>query len=189
PMAADPATAEELLDLVEEATRSSARLDAIVWPVVSGLLVSAALPPLLKGVASDDEIHTVLGGMPYNVTIEMNLALWQVARRATPYRETLLHTPPGELAAAYLAGELPDIGLGAFLDSYGNRSAAEVDVGVPRWSENPAPVFATLANYLRVTDPEQAPDRRFERAGARAEAMLTELAQRARRKGRLRGRD
>ncbi|WP_351231259.1 PEP/pyruvate-binding domain-containing protein [Streptomyces sp. NPDC002133] len=185
---ADPSTAAELLDLVEEATESSARLDAIVWPVVSGLVVSAALPPLLKGVASDDEIRTVLGGMPYNVTIEMDLALWRVAQRAVPYREMLLHTPPNELAAAHLEGELPDVGLSAFLDTYGNRSAAEVDVGVPRWSEDPTPVFAMLANYLRVTDPEQAPDRRFERAAARAEAMLAELAQRARRKRPVRGR-
>ncbi|QFY10584.1 pyruvate, water dikinase [Nonomuraea phyllanthi] len=185
---ADPSTAAELLDLVEEAGWSNARPDAIVWPVVSGLLVSAALPPLLKGIASDDEVRTVLGGMPYNVTIEMDLALWQVAQRATPYRELLLHTPPDELAAAYLAGELPDIGLDAFLDTYGTRAAAEVDVGVPRWSENPAPVFTTLANYLRVTDPEQAPDQRFQRAAARAEAMLAELAHRARRKRPVRGR-
>jgi rifampicin phosphotransferase len=184
----DPSTAEELLELVEEATRSDAGLDAIVWPVVSGLVVSAALPPLLKGIASEDEIRTVLGGMPHNVTIEMDLALWQVAQRAAPYRERLLHTPSDELAAAYRAGRLPEFGLGGFLDVYGNRSAAEVDVGVPRWSEDPAPVFAILANYLRVTDPEQAPDRRFENAAARAEAMLAELAERARRKQPLRGR-
>ncbi|MEU8570669.1 PEP/pyruvate-binding domain-containing protein [Streptomyces pathocidini] len=182
----DPATAAELLALVED--ESSTGIDAIIWPVVSGLVVSAALPPLLKGVASEDEIRTVLGGMPHNVTIEMDLALWQVARRAEPYRDRLLNTAPRELAAARLAGELPDFGLEDFLARYGNRSAAEVDVGVARWSEDPAPVFAMLANYLRVTDPEHAPDLRFEQAAARAEAMLAELALRARRAHRLRGR-
>lgn len=185
----DPATAADLLDLVErEETEGSALADAIVWPVVSGLAVSAALPPLLKGVASEDETRTVLGGMPYNVTIEMDLALWEVARRAQPHRELLLGTPPPELATAQLAGKLPDVGLDAFLERYGIRSAAEVDVGVPRWSENPMPVFTMLANCLRVTDPGQAPDRRFERAAERAESMLTELARRARRKHALRGR-
>ncbi|CAM5391944.1 PEP/pyruvate-binding domain-containing protein [Streptomyces griseomycini] len=183
---ADPATAAELLALVED--ESSTRTDAIVWPVVSGLVVSAALPPLLKGVASDDEIRTVLGGMPHNVTIEMDLALWEVARRARAYRDRLLTTPPQELAAAHLAGELPDFGLDGFLARYGNRSAAEVDVGVPRWSEDPTPVFTMLANCLRVTDPEQAPDVRFRRAAARAEATLAELDLRARRAHRLRGR-
>jgi phosphohistidine swiveling domain-containing protein len=183
----DPPTAAELLTLVEEATQPNAGLEAITWPVVTGLLVTAALPPLLKGIASDDEIRTVLGGMPHNVTIEMDLALWQVARHATPHRELLLRTSPDELAGAYLAGELPDIGLAAFLDAYGHRCAAEVDVGVPRWSEDPAPVFAILANYLRVTDPDQAPDQRFERAAVRAEMMLAELVRRARRKRPVRG--
>lgn len=184
----DPASLADLLELVEEDAGSDTRTDAIIWPVVSGLVVSAALPPLLKGVASEDEIRTVLGGMPYNVTIEMDLALWQVARRAEPYREMLLNTSPRELAAAHLSGELPEFGLGSFLDLYGTRSAAEVDIGVPRWSEDPTPVFAMLANYLRVADPERAPDLRFRRAADRAEEMLAELTRRARKKHALRGR-
>ncbi|HZE38867.1 MAG TPA: PEP/pyruvate-binding domain-containing protein [Stackebrandtia sp.] len=184
----DPATAAELLDLVEHDAAPSTLTDAITWPVVTGLAVSAALPPLLRDIASQDEIHTVLGGMPHNVTIEMDLALWRVARRAAPHRELLLGTPPTELTAAWRAGELPDFGLDAFLQRYGIRSAAEVDVGVPRWAENPTPVFTMLANYLRVADPEQAPDRRFERAADRAESMLAELAVRARRRRALRGR-
>ncbi|MFJ5228188.1 PEP/pyruvate-binding domain-containing protein [Streptomyces sp. NPDC088400] len=184
----DPSTAPELLALVEEAEQPDTGLQAITWPVVTGLLIGAALPPLLKGIASDDEIRTVLGGMPHNVTIEMDLALWQVAQHAAPHRELLLRASPDELAAAHLAGELPDFGLAAFLDAYGQRSAAEIDIGVPRWSEDPAPVFAILANYLRGTDPDQAPDRRFERAAAKAEAMLAELVRRARRTSPVRGR-
>lgn len=186
--AADPSTAAQLLALLEETKQPHAGPGAITWPIVTGLLVTAALPPLLKGIASDDEIKTVLGGMPHNVTIEMDLALWQVARHAAPHRELLLRASPDELAAAYLAGELPDFGLTTFLGAYGHRCAAEVDVGVPRWSEDPAPLFAILANFLRVTDPEQAPDRRFELAAARAEAMLAELTRRARRSRPVRGR-
>ncbi|WP_369134174.1 PEP/pyruvate-binding domain-containing protein [Modestobacter sp. I12A-02662] len=186
--ASDPSTPADLVDLVAENAASTPGLDAITWPVVSGLVVSAALPPLLAGIATDDEVRTVLGGMPYNVTIEMDLALWQVAQQAAPHREMLLDTPPDALAEAYLTGELPDFGLRAFLDSYGVRAAGEVDVGLPRWSEDPTPVFAMLANYLRVGDPAQAPDRRFERAAARAEAMVAELSRRARRARPVRGR-
>jgi pyruvate,water dikinase len=164
------------------------RSDAILWPIVTGMLASALPAQLLTGIASADEIHTVLSGMPHNVTIEMDLALWRVAERARSHRQLLLHTPPDQLAAAYLRGELPDIGLAAFLDDYGHRGVAEVDLGVPRWAEDPTPVFAALANYLRVTDPEQAPDRRFERAAATAEATLEELAARARRHRPVRGR-
>jgi pyruvate,water dikinase len=169
----------------QDTTESS---DEIVWPIVAGMLAAALPAQLLNGVAGPDEIHTVLGGMPYNVTIEMDLALWRLARGAAVHRELLLGTPPDELAASYLCGTLPEIGLAAFLDAYGHRGAAEVDLGVPRWDEDPAPLFAVIANYLRVTDPEQAPDRRFERAAATAEAGLAELVARARRRRPVRGR-
>lgn len=177
----DPSSATALLDLLE-AEESGPGIDPVMWPVVSGILVSAALSPALKGIATETEVHTVLGGMPHNVTIEMDFALWDVAKDAAPHRELLLSTSPGELAAAYRAGSLPDIGLGRFLDAYGVRSTAEVDVGVPRWEEDPTPVFAVLANYLRVSNPVHAPDRRFEEAAARAEAMVAELTERARRR-------
>ncbi|AVT28699.1 pyruvate, water dikinase [Plantactinospora sp. BC1] len=184
---AGPETAAERLDYVE-AQDHTTRYDRIIWPIVAGILTTALPAGLLKGIASQAEIHTVLGGMPHNVTIEMDLALWQLAQRAGPHRELLSTTPPEELAARYLDGTLPEIGLAAFLDTYGHRAAAEVDLGVPRWAEDPTPVFASIANYLRVTDPEQAPDRRFARAAAEAEATLAELVVRARRRRPVRGR-
>ncbi|MEV4198883.1 PEP/pyruvate-binding domain-containing protein [Micromonospora globbae] len=166
----------------------SAGPDDIVWPIVAGMLAAALPGPLLAGVADRDEINTVLGGMPHNVTIEMDLALWRVTERARPHRDLLLTTAPGDLARRYRDGTLPDIGLAEFLDRYGHRAVAEVDLGVPRWDEDPAPVFAMIANYLRLTDPEQAPDRRFARAAATAEARLEELVARARRRRPVRGR-
>jgi pyruvate,water dikinase len=163
--------------------------DDLTWPIVAGMLASAVPASLLKGVATDDEIHAVLRGVPHNVTIEMDLALWHLAETAaTPHRKLLLETPPKELAESYLAGTLPDIGLTAFLSRYGHRGAAEADVGVPRWSEDPTPVFAVIANYLRLTDPAQAPDRRFAAAAAEAETALKTLAAKAKRKRPVRGR-
>ena len=160
----------------------------ITWPIVAGMLAAALPQQLLKGVATAGEIHTVLGGMPHNVTIEMDLALWQVARRAEAHRDLFLGTEPRDLAAGHRDGTLPEIGLTDFLDAYGHRGAAEVDLGVPRWAEDPTPVLATIANYLRVTDPGQAPDRRFARAAATAEATLDDLVRRARRRRPVRGR-
>jgi pyruvate,water dikinase len=180
-------TAAERLSFVQaqDPVESS---DDIVWPIMTGMLAAALPAQLLKGVADDDEIHTVLGGMPYNVTIEMDLALWRLAQGAGEHRRLLLDTPPEELAASYLRGILPDVGLAAFLDDYGHRGAAEVDIGVPRWDEDPAPVFAAIANYLRVTDLRQAPDERFARAAATAEATLPRLVARVRRLRPVRGR-
>jgi pyruvate,water dikinase len=42
-------------------------------------------------------------------------------------------------------------------------------------------VFAAIAGYLRVTDPQDAPDRRFARAAEQAVAKIDELVRRARR--------
>ncbi|GLW35895.1 PEP/pyruvate-binding domain-containing protein [Actinoplanes regularis] len=162
--------------------------DDLTWPIVAGLLATAVPGELLKGVATPDEIHTALGGVPGNVTIEMDLALWRLARDAAAHRELLLATPPADLAELYLRGGLPPIGLDGFLERYGHRGPAEADLGVPRWSEDPSGLFAAIANYLRVTEPGQAPDVRFARAAAAGEAALDELATRVRRRRPVRGR-
>ncbi|MEU8283188.1 PEP/pyruvate-binding domain-containing protein [Micromonospora sp. NPDC048905] len=185
---ADLRTAADRLRFVQ-ATEADAddTADAIMWPIVAGMLATALPTALLKGVAGPDEIHAVLGGMPHNITIEMDLALWRLAQGAGDHRQLLLDTPPAELAERHRHGTLPDIGMTAFLDAYGHRGVAEVDLGVPRWAEDPTPVFAALANYLRVTDPRQGPDQRFQRASAAAEAALRELVGRARRRRPVRG--
>ncbi|MFJ9555595.1 PEP/pyruvate-binding domain-containing protein [Nocardiopsis sp. NPDC101807] len=145
----------------------------------TGILSAKAPELLLRGVANPGEVATVLGGMPHNVTTEMDLALWRLAEEAGHHRALFVETPPERLAELYRAGELPEFGLGGFLERYGHRGAAEIDVGVPRWAEDPAPLFGVIANYLRVDDPDQAPDRRFARAAAEAERMRDELVRRA----------
>ena len=67
----------------------------------------------------------------------MDLKLWSVAVTAQDHREPLINTDPTELARRYLAGELPEFGLAEFLAEYGHRCAAEIDIGVPRWAEDP----------------------------------------------------
>ncbi|MGW3795415.1 PEP/pyruvate-binding domain-containing protein [Micromonospora arida] len=185
---ADLRTTADRLRFVQAQDDADDRADAIMWPIVAGMLAAALPTALLKGVAGPDEIHTVLGGMPHNVTIEMDLALWRLAQGVGEHRQLLLDTPPAELAARHLRGMLPDIGMAAFLDVYGHRGVAEVDLGVPRWAEDPTPVFAAVANYLRVTDPQQGPDQRFQRAASAAETALEELATQARRRRPVRGR-
>ncbi|MFI6818378.1 PEP/pyruvate-binding domain-containing protein [Nonomuraea sp. NPDC050328] len=180
-------SAERLRWIVEDSHRplTSMTLQGLMWPLATGLLVGLAPAALLDGIASDEELGEVLGGMPYNVTTDMDLALWRVSVAARAHRELFLETPPEELSARFLAGDLPEIGLTGFLARYGMRAAAEIDVGMPRWAEDPAPLFAAIANYLRVTDPEQGPDRRFARAAAKADRMITTLTRRA---GPVRGR-
>ncbi|MEV4477683.1 PEP/pyruvate-binding domain-containing protein [Nonomuraea sp. NPDC049504] len=187
----ESATAAERLRWVAEDSHKavmSIDMRGILWPLTAGMIAGTIPAALLKGIATDEELDTVLGGMPHNVTTQMDLKLWDLAVTAREHRDLFLGTSPEDLAARYFAGELPDIGLAGFLAAYGMRAAAEIDVGVPRWDEDPAPLFATIANYLRVTDPAQAPDVRFKAAAAKAERMIETLARRARHRRPLRGR-
>ncbi|MFC4115167.1 PEP/pyruvate-binding domain-containing protein [Nonomuraea zeae] len=177
-------TPVQRLRFAEEVQRPlfAKELNQAMGPLFAGIMCRQIPVGLLKGVATQEEVESTTRGLPYNVTTDMDLELWQVAVNARPHRDLFLNTPAEELAGRYRAGELPDIGLGAFLDKYGHRGVAEIDLGVPHWADDPAPVFSTIANYLRVTDPEQAPDRRFERARREAEAKIDELVRRARRR-------
>lgn len=187
----EEASARERLDWVTggafDAMLGTA-LTEVIGPVFAGILAGTAPAGLLQGVASKQETDAVLGGMPHNVTTEMDLALWRIAERARPYGALFSDTPPDALAECYRRGELPEIGLDTFLEEYGHRAAAEVDIGIPRWRDDPSPVFGAVANYLRMEDPEQAPDRRFERAATAAEEKLGELSARAKRARPVRGR-
>jgi hypothetical protein len=54
-------------------------------------------------------------------------------------------------------------------------------------SEDPTYIIGVLVNYLRLDDPELAPDTQFRRAAQQAEEMLTDLTRHTVHKGRLRG--
>jgi pyruvate,water dikinase len=152
---------------------------ALIPPLWVGLGSRGVADALFSGIAEPGELDSIGRGMPYNVTTEMDLRLWSVSEAAAEHRELFLNTPPEELARRYLRGELPKIGLEDFLDAYGRRSALEIDVGVPRWEEDPTPVFSAMAGYLRLTDRDAAPDVRFERAAVEAEEALDRLVGRA----------
>ena len=163
-------------------------------PVMLGGMVAFALGGLLLGdLATEGERQIVLRGAPSNPTTEMNLALWALAEQvhADPATAHLVRdTPAARLAEDYGTGSLPprfQQGLANFLATYGHRSVAELDLGVPRWSEDPTYVLGILASYQEIRDPAQAPDVQFQRAIVEAEAMVAELTRRATRKSWLRG--
>ncbi|CAH0194464.1 Prodigiosin synthesizing transferase PigC [Arthrobacter sp. Bi26] len=157
-----------------------------------GYLLLAGARRLLRGIAEPRELEAVLRGLPNNVTTEMDLELWQLAVSIganDASREVFLAHAPKELAASYAAGALPAVaqtGVHGFLDRYGHRAVAEIDLGMPRWSEKPDHIFGMISNYLHVEDPEQAPDRQFARAEEHAEARIRDLVERTRARSRFR---
>jgi pyruvate,water dikinase len=163
-------------------------------PMMAGSMGIIALASRLLGAhATAAELQLVLRGLRGNPTTEMNLALWALAQqvRADASVSALVRdTSPARLVAAYHAGQLPpplQAGLADFLAAYGHRSVNELDLGVARWAEDPAYLFGMLASYLRIDDPDQAPDRQFQRVAQEAEAMLATLTRRAAKANRVGG--
>ncbi len=123
----------------------------------------------------------LLRGLPHNVTTEMDLALWQVARsvQADPAALAVLqHTPAPALAQQWLARSLPagaQAPLDAFLARYGVRGIGEIDMGRPRWVDDPTQVVQMVQNYLQIDDPALAPDTVFRRSELAAEAARQEI--------------
>ena len=157
----------------------------VVSLVVAAMVAFALARRLLGARAREDEWQTVLRGVAHNPTTEMDLELWRLttAVRDDPAAaEVVLAQPPEDLAAAYRAGALPaplQRGLAAFLARYGHRAIAEIDLGVPRWSEDPTHLLGAIANYLRAGAAVAAPDTQFARGRREAEATIAVLLSRA----------
>jgi len=158
---------------------------------VTGFALFGLAARLLGADASGPELATVLRGLPHNVTTQMDLALWQLARRVREdvAAAAVLDEPPAVLAQHFSDGALPQtlqLGLAAFLSRYGHRSVAEIDLGLARWAEDPTYVLGVLANYLRHDDPQLAPDAVFARSEREAETMVATLTSRAAQRGAVR---
>jgi rifampicin phosphotransferase len=96
-----------------------------------------------------------------------------------------------ELTDAFRRAELPQTlqaGLAGFLRTYGHRAVAEIDVGMPRWSDDPSHLLGVIKNYLRLTEQDRSPSDQFAEANEQAEKMIVELTGRMRRRSAVRAR-
>jgi pyruvate,water dikinase len=181
------ARAETAVTLSEQITLYHEMLD-VTFPVViptfvptvaGGMAPFNLLAKLAESVGQDALVFT--RGLPHNVTTEMDLALWRAAQQIKEDETAAGYftaTEAARLAADYQAGQMPSAAQTAvarFLKRYGMRGLAEIDIGRPRWRENPVPVMQSLQSYLRIDDPARAPDAMFARGAAEAEAALESL--------------
>ncbi len=165
----------------------------VIPVVLAGIGSWVAAGALLAGIATAGELQAISRGLPHNPTTAMDLDLWALAQRVRA-DERLAHevraTPPEQLAHDYLAGRLPPVlqdGLASFLRRYGHRGVGEVDLGLPRWVEDPAYLLAVLAGSLLATPQTLAPDAQFRKAQDEASAVVDRLVRRARATSRWRG--
>lgn len=181
------------LDTPERRLDAFQRLFATVLPrlgprviamVGAGFLSYGVAGRLLRGAATEDELRLVLRGLPHNPTTQMDLELWALARRLrhdAESRVALETLASDQLGANFRRGTLPaklQHELEAFLERYGHRAVAEIDLGLPRWSEDPTHLLGAIANYQRLDPAAVAPDEQFERGVREAEAMVERLVAR-----------
>jgi rifampicin phosphotransferase len=190
------ATAGQRLDFVERrlGTDTFVIMPRAIGYALAGFAALALARRLLTGLARPEEVQVVLRGLPHNVTTEMDLALWTLTQRvrADPAAAAALTGASAPtLGERFRQGGLPGLlqdGLAEFLTTYGHRAVAEIDLGMPRWSDQPEHLLGVLANFLRLDEADLAPDRLFARGAAEAEAAVADLTGRASRRSRLRGR-
>ena len=167
----ESATAAERLDFAERALSEDCVpiLPRVVPAAAAGLAMLGAAGSLLGKDAGAGDLQMVLRGLPHNITTKMDLALWDLAGRIREDRDAAVLLRDGstdDLTGRFRAGNLPSVaqrGLGEFLSRYGHRAVAEIDLGIPRWSDDPRHILGVLANYLRLEDGMTAPDAVFAR--------------------------
>lgn len=147
----------------------------LVPAVVSG---QVPLQLLRRSLPANANVWQLTRGLPHNVTTEMDLALWATSRAIrldyASFSWFQQHSIES-LAQHALDGQLPAIAqhaLDAFMQKYGMRGMAEIDIGRPRWQEDPTPILHSLCSYLQMEDSPAAPDRVFEESALSAEASL-----------------
>src|SRR4051794_1800062 len=190
PTGADATGAERLDRATEALTRAFPVLPRVAPAFAAGFLMRAVARRLAGPDLDDVTTDEVLRGLPHNVTTEMDLALWALAVRVGRDPASAAAVVAPDARDRFRAGTLPPAlqdGLAAFLHRYGHRAVAEIDLGMPRWSDDPAHVLGALANYLRL-DPgsAQAPDVRFAAGAAAGEAAAARVVAQVRRRSRWR---
>jgi rifampicin phosphotransferase len=188
------ATASQRLDFVEQ------RLGEVFFLVMprtgpyaaGGYLMLAASRRLLRDVALPGELQEVLRGLPHNITTEMDLKLWELTeeiRSDEASRTAFTDLAAPDLLQLYRERALPAVaqrGLQAFLRRFGHRAVAEIDLGMPRWSDDPSYLLGVISNYLRLDESDLDPVSQFTAGAAKAESMITSLTSRAAERSRLR---
>jgi rifampicin phosphotransferase len=159
-----------------------------------GLLTFVMSRRLLRDVAQPGELQEVLRGLPHNITTEMDLKLWELTeeiRNDEESRRVFTDLVVPDLLQRYRQRALPPVaqrGFQAFLRRFGHRAVAEIDLGMPRWSDDPSHLLGVISNYLRLNTDDLDPVTQFKAGEQKAESMIMTLTSRVAEHSRLRAR-
>lgn len=128
---------------------------------------------LQEWLGEKNAADTLTLSAPDNVTSEMGLALLDVADVIRPYPEVVAFLQGVEdegfldEMAKLAGGSEAREAIEAYLDRYGMRCVAEIDITRPRWHERPSTLVPVILDNVRNFEPGAA-GRRFEQGRQKA---------------------
>ena len=131
-------------------------------PVVAAGVVATRMLTRLAGRWLDtDDLEALTLGVPGNAVNAMNLAIDDLAEAARRSPDVAARFDAiGDDAKAWLAataavdgGQAFVAAFAAFLERFGARGAAEIDLAMPRFRDDPTPVLKVIASSLRSEGP------------------------------------
>jgi len=108
-------------------------LGALYYVVMSFSYIDKSRKIMSKHFNYTSELNKVEKAVPHSVTTEMGIKLLKIAKNLNQVGEQ--PTP-----------DHPEVK--HFLAQYGHRSCQEVDMGVPRWKENPEYITGLIQSYI-----------------------------------------
>ncbi|MFZ5825549.1 MAG: PEP/pyruvate-binding domain-containing protein [Bacillota bacterium] len=124
-------------------------------PAGAGMAALAIARKRLVAWGLDPALLDPVGrSVPHNPTTEMDLALWQLSRR---------------LLAEGAAPSADHPAVAALLDQYGHRTVREIDIGLPRWREEPGYILHLLSTYMEQGAGTTDPEHHFQKGAVAAE--------------------
>jgi phosphohistidine swiveling domain-containing protein len=192
----DCEAASTLSELVAAIEPMPSKIPGIMLPRLVGGIAAGQMPYqiLLRQAAAipngPELIMDLARGLPHNVTTQMDLTLWQTSQAIRANAMAVAHfstTDIDTLVAEYRQGRLPEAAQDAirsFFAEYGVRGVGEVDLGRPRWRDDPTSIFQVLKSYLQI-DPSASPEAVFQRGmekAGQAQAQLEQAFRQSRKK-------
>jgi pyruvate,water dikinase len=172
--------AKDLSEQVEVIEQAFIMMPGILFPVMlSGGISGIAPMQMLFKLANSlpdgaEKVLELTRGLSYNVTTEMDLALWRTSmeiKKSKDSYECFANSEASLLTSKYLNGDLPSVAqsqIKVFLEKYGARGIAEIDIGRQRWAEDPIHIIQVLKGYLQIKDEKLSPVEVFKRGAQSA---------------------
>ncbi len=162
-------TIEDKLQLIErhvgEYTLSGFATLSLIAPCVNN--VERAQEIAGRYLEDTSRLQRVKKSVPHNITTEMGVELMETAKKLDE-RDAEPHPDQKEVAE--------------FLGKYGHKSNQDMDVGVPRWQEEPEYVCGLIRSHIKNQTYEKGL-RSFYRGAEEAEAAIERTGEELRRAG------